>query len=135
MKQEKVTSLTQEQKEAVNHAGNEAATWYWARVREDVTSVTVERACIRAAKNALASLPVPDKTDRSSPTEVRNAFVKLHQDWLGASHRNDMNEAMDALATALQLDPLTLRPINDKKQFESSEPEPVKHEKEENQDL
>ena len=41
--------------------------------------------------------------------QVVNAFRELHTAWLSAGKRQDMNEAMDALAVSLGLDPLTLR--------------------------
>ncbi len=46
------------------------------------------------------------------PSEVIDAFIRLHAAWLGASHRRDMNEQMDDLALKLGLDPLTLKPMN-----------------------
>lgn len=48
----------------------------------------------------------------AAPVEVVEAFKRLHAAWLGAHHRSDMNEQMDALATALQLHPHTLAPLN-----------------------
>lgn len=42
--------------------------------------------------------------------DVRDAFAKLHEQWLSASHRRDMNIGMDSLATALGIDPYTLKP-------------------------
>ena len=48
----------------------------------------------------------------AAPVEVVEAFKRLHGAWLLASHRSDMNEQMDALATALHLDPYTLAPLN-----------------------
>ena len=50
----------------------------------------------------------------AAPVEVVEAFKRLHGAWLLASHRSDMNEQMDALAKALQLDPYTLAPLNKK---------------------
>ena len=41
---------------------------------------------------------------------IRNAFRALHTNWLSAHHRSDMNETMDALAEALNIDPLTTQP-------------------------
>lgn len=46
---------------------------------------------------------------KAKPTPVQ-AFRALHGVWLSASHRSDMNEQMDALAKALRLDPMTLKP-------------------------
>ena len=57
----------------------------------------------------------------AATVEVVEAFKRLHGAWLLASHRSDMNEQMDALAKALQLDPYTLAPLNKKAQTRSGE--------------
>ena len=49
----------------------------------------------------------------AAPAEVVEAFKRLHAAWLGASKLSDLNDQMDALATALQLHPLTLAQLND----------------------
>ena len=43
-----------------------------------------------------------------SEPEIIEAFRKLHTAWLGAQHRCEMNDEMDALAKLLGLNPLTL---------------------------
>jgi len=42
---------------------------------------------------------------------VIEAFRELHATWLGAEHRSDMNEEMDALASVLGLDPHSLEAV------------------------
>lgn len=41
-------------------------------------------------------------------TTLQTLFTALHAAWLGATHRRDMNEEMDALATALGFHPHTM---------------------------
>lgn len=43
--------------------------------------------------------------------EVIDAFKRLHSAWL---HRRDLDNAMDALAAALGLHRLTLKPLQEK---------------------
>lgn len=40
------------------------------------------------------------------------AFRALYSSWLGATHREDMNAKMDALAAAIGLDPMTLKQLS-----------------------
>lgn len=46
----------------------------------------------------------------SEHSELIQAFQDLHTAWLGAGHRSDMNDEMDAMARKLGLNPLTLKP-------------------------
>lgn len=88
-----------------------------AFVSDNARTVNVKKKTLRAM--AFAGFATPRKPNPMNKDNyqglmedhrVKEAFLKLHTKWLSANHRIDMNNEMDALALALGLNPLTLKP-------------------------